>query len=243
MNYQDSTSAARVSAMHQIAKAMPGGPAIDTPLNRSITSGVSGAVPFLLSRWAKHPMSTSAALGVAGMASGYFAIPAMNKVYDTMNNSRKKKVSHAAIHDVLSKSHYVAHKAQDAFNEFAKHSGLAGTFGKLLMRTGQAGVQGVGKGVAWTGGQIMKGALPAAKDSFTGKVPLHAAARGLIVKGGLVGGAMVGVPMALSKITNPEQTSRSNYTTYLRNNMLRGTIHSSQMSPNDLSDVQRLGMK
>jgi hypothetical protein len=243
LNYQDSTSKARVSAMHHILKSIPGGHVTDTPLNRSLTSAGTGAMTFLLSRLAKHPMPTSAALGAAGATMGYATIPIVNKIEEAINNPHHKKMSNAAIHDAMSKSHYVALKANDAFSEFAKQSGLASTFGQLLQRTGKAAVQGIGKGVAWTGGQIVKGALPAIKDSQTGKVPLYAAARGLVVKGGLVGGAMVGVPMALSKITNPEQTSRPNYTTYMRNNMLRGNIHASQMSPNDVSDVQRLGMR
>jgi len=108
----------------------------------------------------------------------------------------------------------------------------AGIFGSAF-RYGAKGVMG---GASLFAGGLTGGLIGRNVKNKFGRKALSFAS-----KGAVVGGAGYAGYKGIKKLTGP--TSGSNYTTFLRNQLLKGNIRSHELPQQDLISVRKLGMK
>ncbi len=152
---------------------------------------------------------------LTGMATGYFS-PDLERMVKKVREGKETKEE---LHKYVAMPFKVHKKSYEAsqINPFEK----------------KAFIRGIAKGIAGAGRMYLKGLMPAPKGSSF----LRRAA-GWGVKGATGFGAYAGVKSLYNRPSSGE-----NYTTYLRNQMLRGNIKPEELSQQDMANVGRLGLR
>lgn len=208
----------------------------------ALTSLAAGAaIPRALLR---NKAATIAAMTAGGAITGYFAPSLGNVVLEGKQGVVSPQRARQVFKDAYNISDRSIDRIKDDIAEIRENSEKS----RQQIKTAglmQFVAKGAAKGTATLAGAVGKSLTPGGWTRYyrrAGKsVPFGVSAfkwgvRGTAAYGGVRGG------MALhSQLSGPR--SRENYTTLLRNNVLAGNIHPSELSPQDLASVQNLGLK
>ena len=213
-----------------------------------IGSGASAGMLGALHLIASHIKGSSSAikklLAPAIITSG--AIGAITPTLVNLSIARRRGVIDDARADVLrarlisngTLSHDSINNAYNIDQELLKTSGIMS--GTLI-----GSVYGVAKGTAGVAGKVFdvgaKGVGSSAKYLALSKKPGAPQVVQRLARYGTVGGGMAGVGAISKRMARP--ISGSNYTTFLRNNIMSGRINPNNVGVKDLDSVKKLGLR
>jgi len=159
------------------------------------------------------PAGVWAGGATSGLSTGYFAPDVIN----TMTQEAKGELSPAESRKII---------RDFGRRDLSKEAGLGNFIGGSLSTIGST---------LWKGIRTRSG-IEAGK-----KIPLGRKVWGYTVKGGLGAGALYGGYKGYKRLSGPK--SGTNYTTFLRNQVLAGNVSPDELSQPDLRSVRTLGMR
>lgn len=184
-------------------------------LSKIIARNKKISVPLLLANTA------------ASAATGYFTPDIANIIRREVRGDISKKEAKKLIRDLEEPS-------RKTFKETKEISELYGGLKKQSSVVGKT-LGFARKGISGAGSLLWKGMFPGRNPSFGRK------ALSFGVRSGALAGAGYGTYKGVRYLSGPR--SGSNYTTFLRNQLLAGNIQPGELSQRDLVSVRRLGMK
>jgi uncharacterized membrane protein YebE (DUF533 family) len=134
---------------------------------------------------------------------------------------------HGSEHNVYNRSNEVIDSIKNTI-EMSKQSSVLPFLGRAAGTVAKTGWK--------AGGSFAKGLLPVSKTA-----PLGSRIMGKISKGVAIGGLGYGGYKGYQAVTRP--VSGSNYTTFLRNNILSGNINANEITDRDKTQINNLGMR
>jgi len=228
-----------VGLSHSLAKSVtkPNEKIKDITLkDRAMYAALGGiaaaAATPIISKFIFRNKNMSIPLFLANIASsattGYFTPDIANVIRGEVKGDISSKEAKKIIKDFDLPSRKV-------FEETKEISKLYGSGFKKQAGIFRSAFRLAGSTARRTGGAIGKGI-------YVGKNPsIRKRIWGYGVKGGLLTGAGYGTYRGIKRFSGPR--SNANYTTFIRNQLLSGNIHPSELSQQDLIAVRKLGMR
>lgn len=197
-----------------------------------------GGAPVGAAALMKRPLRSAIPTSIAGLALGISALPFHNALVKYKQEKKIQEAEDAITQHFFPESDPGTH-VKNIFHTISKikksipsgFSKEAKLMGKVLDKATEL----TGKGL-WGGTRaVTRSLFPLEKNAPIGEKILGGAVKSVAV--GSVGyGTFKGIDYLKKK-------QPYNYTTMLRNNILHGKIHPSELNSNELQEVKRLGMK
>ena len=202
--------------MHHLIKATAKKPMKNDLKDNLVSAAISGLTAAAVAGAFKRKPMIAAMAGLGGATSGYFLPRIVNLTLEGKHEEAKKRLSE---------------NYRDARQMMTKKANVVQTAGRV--------VGGIGKA---TGSALGKGILPASKGATIGQRAVGLATKGAVGYGLYKGVKAIG-NYAPATSNNAVLSSGDNYTTSIRNYLVAGQVHPGELTPQDATDVSRLGMK
>jgi hypothetical protein len=196
------------------------------------TAGTLHYLPKLLHR-KSLPLGYLIPGSLSAATAGYFFPEHRNEIIDYHQHKNDKLLKenldklHGSERNIYNRSKEVSGSIKNTI-EMSKQSSIMPFLGKAIGGVAKAGWK--------TGGAFARGLLPVSKTA-----PLGSRVMGKVSKGIAIGGLGYGGYKGYQAVTRP--VSESNYTTFLRNNILSGNIKADEITDRDKTQINNLGMR
>jgi len=200
-------------------------------LTGMLTGGLGYGMAALYHK--RIPMKYLIPASLSAATAAYFFPEHRNEIIDYHRHKNDKLLKenlsklHGSEHNIYNKSNEVIDSIKNTI-EMSKQSSIIPFLGRAAGTVTKAGWK--------AGGAFAKGLLPISRTA-----PLGSRIMGKVSKGVAIGGLGYGGYKGYQAITRP--VSESNYTTFLRNNILNGNIKANEITDRDKTQINNLGMR
>jgi hypothetical protein len=214
----------------------------ETPMkSRVLPAAVSSlsalAAGAAISKYITKLPKTAIAGGVlASGVLGYLSPEIHSAVLRYKNQEIPREAAEKILKNINSTSAHAFKKTTETIDDISKNASLTGVAGKMIARGAIKAGKAIVGGSKTTGRALLSGLKKTPAGAPVGERIFGFATKGLAIGAGTTAAASIA-----KEVVAPE--SKSNYTTFLRNNILAGNIHPKEVPLSDAKKVNELGMR